>query len=269
MDVSQITQQLSSLKVLLIGEYCYDDYVYGSVDRISPEAPVPVFKRESMARFPGMAGNVYEHLCEYIPKSHIDFYHQRTMIYKERYIESRSNQHMLRVDVGEAEAVDALNMNVLHYQLDNLSQYDAIVISDYDKGFVTPSVADFISNNYYGPLYVDTKKKNVKCFGGAYIKVNEKEESLIESHHESALFIVTLGAAGARYKHRFFPTEKVDMFDASGAGDTFFASFVLAHSCTNNIPRSIEFANRCATESVKHHGTYVVGPGDFNDDLLL
>ena len=48
--------------VLLLGETCKDEYVYGTVERISPEAPVPVFDYERTEVKPGMAGNVYHNL---------------------------------------------------------------------------------------------------------------------------------------------------------------------------------------------------------------
>jgi len=56
------TQQLKSFKILLIGDNCLDVYRYGSVDRISPEAPVPVFKFSHEETKPGMAGNVARNL---------------------------------------------------------------------------------------------------------------------------------------------------------------------------------------------------------------
>ena len=56
------TQQPKKYKILLIGDNCVDVYQYGTVDRISPEAPVPVFKFSHEERKPGMAGNVANNL---------------------------------------------------------------------------------------------------------------------------------------------------------------------------------------------------------------
>ena len=47
------------MKLLVIGDKCTDVFVYGSVDRICPEAPVPVLKSDKQTDNPGMAGNVY------------------------------------------------------------------------------------------------------------------------------------------------------------------------------------------------------------------
>jgi D-beta-D-heptose 7-phosphate kinase/D-beta-D-heptose 1-phosphate adenosyltransferase len=52
------TQQPRQFKILLIGDDCVDVYQFGTVDRISPEAPVPVFECTHEERKPGMAGNV-------------------------------------------------------------------------------------------------------------------------------------------------------------------------------------------------------------------
>jgi D-beta-D-heptose 7-phosphate kinase/D-beta-D-heptose 1-phosphate adenosyltransferase len=56
------TQQPKQYKILLLGDDCTDVYKYGTVDRISPEAPVPVFKFSYQITKPGMAGNVSENL---------------------------------------------------------------------------------------------------------------------------------------------------------------------------------------------------------------
>ena len=58
----QNIQQQKQFKILLLGDNCTDVYQYGTVDRISPEAPVPVFKFSHEENRPGMAGNVFENL---------------------------------------------------------------------------------------------------------------------------------------------------------------------------------------------------------------
>ena len=83
------------MKVLLVGDKCIDEYWYGSVDRISPEAPVPIFKFKRKEIKEGMASNVKANLlalgCEVV-----DCLADESN--KIRLIDLRSNQHMLRVD---------------------------------------------------------------------------------------------------------------------------------------------------------------------------
>ena len=58
MTDSENIQQPTQFNILLVGDDCVDVYQYGTVDRISPEAPVPIFKYSHEERKPGMAGNV-------------------------------------------------------------------------------------------------------------------------------------------------------------------------------------------------------------------
>ena len=50
------------MKILIIGESCLDIFIYGSADRLCPEAPVPVFKQEDAVTFMGMASNVHRNV---------------------------------------------------------------------------------------------------------------------------------------------------------------------------------------------------------------
>ena len=81
--------------ILLIGDDCLDVYQYGTVDRISPEAPVPVFKFSHEERKPGMAGNVARNLeslgCG------VNYLHGDTSV-KTRLVDIRSKQQIVRID---------------------------------------------------------------------------------------------------------------------------------------------------------------------------
>ena len=68
--------------------------------------------------------------------------------------------------------------------------------------------------------------------------------------------IVTLGANGSRWKEFHFPADPTEVFDACGAGDTFFAAFIAEYMHTKNIMTSIIFANKCAAKTVKKIGTH-------------
>ena len=83
--------------VLLIGDSCVDVWAYGSCNRLSPEAPVPVMKYRETQSAPGMAANVYENL-----KSlgiNVNFLTNKEEIKKTRYVDQRSNQQIMRLDV--------------------------------------------------------------------------------------------------------------------------------------------------------------------------
>jgi bifunctional ADP-heptose synthase (sugar kinase/adenylyltransferase) len=104
------------------------------------------------------------------------------------------------------------------------------------------------------PLFVDSKKKDLSCFEGAIIKINEKEHKGVTKYPKKYDLITTLGEAGARWRELVIPAEKTEVFDVCGAGDTFFASFIIEYLNTKNILTSIMFANRCAAVTVKKIG---------------
>ena len=88
------TQQQKRFKVLLLGDDCVDVYRYGTIDRISPEAPVPIFKFSHEEQRPGMAANV-KHNLE-IMGCDVTFLSNGTSI-KTRLIDQRSRQHIVRI----------------------------------------------------------------------------------------------------------------------------------------------------------------------------
>ena len=101
------------------------------------------------------------------------------------------------------------------------NEYDALVISDYDKGFLTTERIFELSSRFVGPVFIDSKKTLLP--EDAYIKINELEyERMTHSNYEN--LIVTRGGKGAEYQGKLYPAEKVNVFDVVGAGDTFLAA---------------------------------------------
>ena len=89
----------------------------------------------------------------------------------------------------------------------------------------------------------------------SFIKINELEDSKLKGIYRNK--IVTKGSAGAEYKGKIYPGEKVPCFDVCGAGDTFMASLVHRFlQGDGDIIQSIDFANRCAAISVQYPGAY-------------
>ena len=99
--------QQKQLKVLLIGDSCTDEYVYGSCERLNPEAPVPILKFNRKETKKGMAWNVRENIESF----GIEVYmitNQET-ITKTRYIDEKYNQQILRVDDVLLEVIREFN----------------------------------------------------------------------------------------------------------------------------------------------------------------
>ena len=151
------------MKVLLIGDSCTDVFVYGDVRRLNPEAPVPILEPKREKRTEGMAWNVYNNLNAL--GLEVYMITQEEKIVKTRYIDERYNHQILRLD-EESEIKEN------SYEVPD-EEYDALVISDYDKGFITQTKLFEICNSFDGPIFIDTKK--IAIPGDAFIKVNESE----------------------------------------------------------------------------------------------
>jgi len=244
------------MKVLLIGDSCTDKYVYGNAIRLSPEAPVPVLDYVRSISTEGMAWNVFNNLNSLGVE--VDMVTNEETITKTRYIDKKSNQQIIRVD--EQPEIEALEFD---FTDDGGSDYDALIISDYDKGFITQEQLFKLVYWFRGPVFMDSKKKNLPDKG--YIKVNDIEYDKLETKTDNV--IITRGGAGTEYQGKLYPAEKVNVFDVVGAGDTFLAALVVGYLTTKSIETAIPFANKAAAVAVSHTGTYVLTKEDVNEVL--
>ena len=245
------------MKVLLIGDSCEDRYFYGDVKRLNPEAPVPILEYKRGVTSKGMVWNVRENLRSFGVEVYTSTHPEE--IIKTRYIDEKSNQQIMRYD--EEPKIEPLSFD-FPTEWNNL--YDALVISDYDKGFLTTEKIFELSSRFVGPVFIDSKKTLLP--EDAYIKVNELEyERMSHSNYEN--LIVTRGGKGAEYQGKLYPAEKVNVFDVAGAGDTFLAALVVGYIQTKSIETAIPLANKAAAIAVSHAGTYVLTKEDIDEIL--
>ena len=245
-------------KVLVIGDGCSDVFRYGTCDRISPEAPVPIMKPTRTTGNGGMAINVLENLKALGVECDIITNDIRPV--KTRYVDEVSNQMLLRVDErDEVRAITADTLQNIEY-----GKYCAIVISDYNKGYIDEEDIRYIASRH--PLvFLDTKKKIGEWVQGIeVIKINEKEANenseWLTKSYEGEL-VVTLGKRGARLWFTEIPIEaEHEVRDLSGAGDTFLAGLVADYIKNADIRSAISFANRCAAWVVSQKGVAIVDP---------
>jgi bifunctional ADP-heptose synthase (sugar kinase/adenylyltransferase) len=248
------------MKVLVIGDSCIDRYRYGTCERISPEAPVPILNFCNFEDKKGMAANVAENLISL--NLNVNLFTNKEQIIKERFIESKSMQQLLRVDYENLPIEEAKIENI------NLDDYSAIVISDYNKGFLQKnSIQDIIKiNNNKKPIFVDSKKKDLSFYENCIIKINKLENSLVHKWPNNYTKIVTIGSNGAIYNNKIFKSKKVEVFDVCGAGDSFLSGLVYGYlKNEGNIEKSIEIANLVASISTKHYGNYSVKETEINE----
>ncbi len=258
------TQQRKSWKILLIGDHCMDVYHYGVCERLSPEAPVPVLKQLRKETKMGMSSNVRMNLKSF--GMTVIHEHNREIIEKHRLIDSRFNHHLLRYDTGEDHLTEELNIS----RLEKVKDIDAVVVSDYDKGFLRHKSITKICEMFRDvPVFVDTKKNKLNCYTNCVLKINEKEFKSIKKMPNDCDFIVTLGDRGALYNHEVYPTVKTEVFDVCGAGDVFLSGLVYGFLKTGDMKEAISIANRCASFSVSKMGTYVMTKEDLKNIGVL
>lgn len=246
------TLQQKPFRISLVGDNCEDVYQYGTVDRISPEAPVPVFSYLRSETKPGMAGNVLLNLralgCD------VNFY-PGSFSTKTRLIDTKSGHHIARIDYdNNIRAYDDVDPDTIDYEV------DVIVISDYNKGTVTPELYKEIRSRFSKQIFVDTKQTDLSIFThpATIVKINELEYN--RRTNDTFNLIVTRGGESTMLisagSIKYFDVPKVRVFDVCGAGDTFLASLVYSSLKDRSLFSAIDFANKASGITVQHLGVY-------------
>ncbi len=207
-------ERFSDVSILCIGDLMLDRFIYGSVERISPEAPIPVFKQEKEDSMLGGAGNVVCNIvslgascCFLSVVGDDDTGHQlvrlvgeeariepylvtekgRISTHKTRYI--AGNQQLLRSD---REAVTAIHEEsrdtLLQIARDEIPRHDVVILSDYAKGVLTPELIKAlikIANKTDIPVMVDPKHRDFSIYKGAFLISPNLKELCTASHHDA------------------------------------------------------------------------------------
>ena len=206
--------------ILVIGDLMIDHYLWGSCDRISPEAPVQVVNVKKESSVLGGAGNVINNLVTLgsvvdvisvigndsvanelknllekidVPTSNLVVENNRKTSKKSRLIASQ--QQVLRYDM---ESIDDINENS-HKQIiqtleKNIDKYSSIILSDYGKGVLTTNLTKEIikiANKNSIKVLVDPKGKDYSKYKGSYTLTPNKKEAMeatnIDIKDESSL----------------------------------------------------------------------------------
>ena len=241
-------------KVLVVGDSSRDIFVYCNALKLCPDFPVPALEVVNQTENPGMAANVQRNIKVLLDSCDLVTNNNWQEVTKTRYVHAQSNHMFFRVDTSHK--LDRIDLSTIDY-----NDYDLIVISDYDKGFLTEDDINEICW-HHANTFLDTKKiLGVWCQHAKYIKINDFEYQnskpylVPEIEHR---IIHTMGGEGCEYKGKRYPVNKVEVKDVSGAGDSFMAALVVEYCKTDDIIKSIEFANKCASEVVTHRGVTVL-----------
>jgi len=175
LNPSRLTQLISTFatkRILVAGDLMLDEFVWGRVSRISPEAPVPVVEVVSESAYPGGAANVARNLCEFTKHADLlgivgkdpagtrllDLMNQRGIgtagvlvsssdqtIVKTRVIARQ--QQVVRVDRDSRASISSETLGQIRKRIEpKIAETDAIIFADYGKGFLTQEVVDLIAS---------------------------------------------------------------------------------------------------------------------------
>ena len=303
--LTEILDRLRGRSVLVIGDLMVDQFVIGTVDRISPEAPVPIVRFDHETRRLGGAANVAHNLAALggrveaigvigddddgvglmealagrsIGTSGIVKDGSRRTTRKFRVVTTR-NQQVARIDYeNDAEIESAVEAAVVRKVHDLAPAVDAIVISDYLKGVISPAVAAAAAKAAAArgvPLLVDPKVPHIEYYSGATVITPNHHEAESVTHMRirtdadareaarrfrdrarSAAVLITRGEHGmwllgprdqdGHGAEMALPAEAREVADVTGAGDTVISALALACAAGATIEDAARLANRAA-----------------------
>jgi bifunctional ADP-heptose synthase (sugar kinase/adenylyltransferase) len=254
-------KEFKNYNILIIGDCCVDRFIYGDVLRLAPEGPIPIFNPNSESSNAGMSGNVGRNIEAMGSKAHL--ISNKIQPIKTRYVDERSGQLMIRID--ENDKVDRIEKSLLKQIQNNQffeRNFDSIIISDYNKGFLFEEDIKYICDNNKN-VFIDTKKEFGEwILNSSFIKINHVEYGLTKKNIEKLnlidKLIITLSSSGCMYKSKTYPVDPVAVKDVSGAGDTFLSGLVLEYLRTKSIEKAILFAQKCATVVVQKRGVCTI-----------
>lgn len=256
------------MKVLVIGDVIIDKYIYGTSERLSPEAPVPVVKYLREVETIGGAGLVYKNLKSLGVDVELFETEQPNSI-KTRVI--CDGHYITRIDDDKhANGNEVLDI----VQATDFTKYKYVILSDYNKGVLDESVNIIEHLNAFGCKVIVDPKEHANHYEGAWlVKPNYKEFSEFGFTNWQGNIITTNASknvvASIEGEVYNVPVEVVEVSDVTGAGDCFLAAFVYALIKGYDHKRCLELAVKGSTESVKHVGTYILKEKDLNKRVIF
>lgn len=316
-------EAMANVKVLCIGDVMLDRFMYGVVDRISPESPIPVFTHQREEKMLGGAGNVVRGVLalgadagflsvigddtvgnqltalvgsEARLHPYLLSEKNRLSTKKTRYV--ASGQQLLRADAETRAPISAASeQKLLAAALAELPQYHVLILSDYGKGVLTPSLCRALidaANAQSIPVLVDPKHRDIGVYAGATIlSPNLKEMAAavgVEQFASEAELVAAAAALCAKHHFTYIlctrgkdgmvlinaagevarvATAAREVFDVSGAGDTAIATLAVSLAAGATAEEAMVLANSAAGVAVGRLGTAVVHQSDLITALFL
>lgn len=255
-------KDLPKARIAVVGDAMTDIWVHGRVERISPEAPIPVFVKESERELPGGAANVAANIEALGAAAYLVGKLGNEWPVKTRYVVNR--QQMFRVDDEDCTPITPEREREILHLVTNFEP-DVIVISDYAKGVCTPTLCQALIETR-APVVVDPKDKDwTKYQGCAVITPNEQEFQAWGGRNSLLKFpnlIVTQGHRGmwlSSYGGRdmTLPAMTHEVADVTGAGDTVVATLACCLAIDMDLEQAARTANAAAGVVVQKSGTAI------------
>ena len=307
--VRYLLSKLRNLKILVVGDIILDSYLIGKVERISPEAPVPIVEVQKEEFRLGGAGNVAKnlsslgvetYLCgvvgkdesgnilkELIENNGIKAHlveDDRPTTKKTRVVSL--SQQLLRIDWESKERIKGESLESLKDFIKEI-KVDGIIISDYAKGVITKEVVEVIKEKKVF-WAIDPRPINKSLYSGASLMTpNEKElrelmkplegsveelGSKLKKELQLNTLVITRGAKGMTLfseEVKHFPARARKVYDVTGAGDTVIATLTAFRLAGASWEEACELANLCAGIVVGEFGTASVKPEQILEELRL
>lgn len=313
----EILDAITSRNVVVLGDVMLDEFVWGDVTRISPEAPIPVVDVHRESVHLGGAANVLANLISLGAKGSVAGVvgqdraaeqlrsslgqissldgnliadPSRPTTLKTRII--AHSQPVVRTDRESRAPVDTgIEDRLIAHLKDAVLNADAFVVSDYDKGAVTPRILETVLPLAYDrvPVLIDPKLRNFKSYRPATLitpnhfealrlgSIGNTEEDSDQGLHRAAqriredlncdAVLITRGARGMMLLEGngqpvFVKTAAREVYDVTGAGDTVIAALSAALSTGASMIEAATFANHAAGIVVGKVGTATVSPDE-------
>ena len=316
-----LVERFAGAHVLVVGDVMLDQFLVGRVDRISPEAPVPIVAFDHEENRIGGAGNAAHNIADLggrvelagligqdaagerlasalrgnkIGVSGLVVDETRRTTTKVRVVTTR-NQQVARVDYEtDAEAAGAAEAALIDRVSVLASSVGAIVVSDYLKGTITPTLMArlvSVSRTRSIPLLVDPKIPHLSYYRGATLIKPNHHEAEIATHSRirtaedartaARAFREVAGCDGVlltRGEHGVWlldqtheghlPSTAREVADVTGAGDTVVATLALALAAGASSAEAASLANHAAGIVVGKFGPATVSPVELLHDVL-
>ena len=256
------------MKVLILGDVIIDKYIYGTSERLSPEAPVPVVKYQREVESLGGAGLVYENLKSlgvdvslYEPDQPASI--KTRVLCDGHYVTRIDNDYI-------ADGYDILE-DLREFPF---YKYNYVILSDYNKGVLDFAEQIIQLANEAGCRVIVDPKRSAEHYKGAWlVKPNRKEFEELGFNKWLGNIITTSASdpviAQVDTEYYSVDVDSLEVADVTGAGDCFLAAFVYALVNGYDYKKAIELAVQGSTESVKHVGTYILTEKDLKKKVVF